>query len=190
MRYQANTIVAPLFARLLLLDDVLAALKAQPAADPEVQTACLELAGAWPEPPGSELNNVGWALVREPGQADAIYQRGLRPANAACRQEPENGLRLNTLGVAQYRCRLVAEALETLTRSNELNKESQPADLAFLALARSRLGLSEDARSTLSRLRELMKNPALAKDQEAPAFLHEAETIELDQAFPTDPFAP
>ena len=42
---------------------------------------------------------------------------------------------LNTLGVAQYRCGLVAEALATLTRSNDLNKEKEPADLAFLALA-------------------------------------------------------
>jgi WD domain, G-beta repeat len=187
-RHQAKAIVAPLFARLLLRDAVLAALKAQPAADPEVQAACLAIAGAWTESV-SEYNNVGWSLVREPGQPDAIYQRGLRLAKAACRLEPDNGLYLNTLGVAQYRCGLVAEALATLTRSNDLNRENEPSDLAFLALAQSRLGRSENARSTLGRLRELMKNPERAKDQEAQDFLREAETIELDQAFPADPFA-
>ena len=35
-----------------------------------------------------------------------------------------------------------------------------------------------------------MKNPQRARDPEAQAFLREAETIELDQAFPADPFAP
>ena len=131
-----------------------------------------------------------WALVRDPGQPEANYQRGLRLAKAACRLEPDNGAFLNTLGVAQYRCGLIAEALATLTRSNDLNKEKEPADLAFLALAQHRLGQSEKARATLGRLREVMKNPQRAKDQEAQAFLREAETIELDQAFPADPFAP
>ena len=84
----------------------------------------------------------------------------------------------------------MAEALATLTRSNDLNKENEPADLAFLALVQSRLGQTEKARSTLGRLRELMKSPERAKDQEAQALLREAETIELDQAFPADPFAP
>ncbi len=46
---RAEPIVAPLFARLLLRDDVLAALQAQPVADPEIQAACLKLAGTWPE---------------------------------------------------------------------------------------------------------------------------------------------
>ncbi len=191
MRCRAEAIVAPLFARLLLRDDVAAELKAQPAADPEVQAACLEIAGAWAESVSHlEYNTVGWSLVREPGQPEAIYQRGLRLAKAACRLQPDNGSYLNTLGVAQYRSGLVAEALATLTQSNDLRKEKEPADLAFLALAQSRLGQSEKARFALVRLRELMKTPARAKDQEAQAFLHEAETIELDQAFPANPFAP
>jgi hypothetical protein len=74
----------------------------------------------------------------------------------------------------------VDEALATLTRSNDLNKEKEPADLAFLALAQSRLGQSEKARSTLARLREVMKSPERAEDQEGQAFLREAETIIRD----------
>ena len=65
----------------------------------------------------------------------------------------------------------------------------EPSDLAFLALAQTRLGQSDKAHSTLVRLRELIKNPERAKDQEAQAFLREAETIELDETFPADPFA-
>ena len=58
----------------------------------------------------------------------------------------------------------MAEALATLTRSNDLNKEREPADLAFLALAQHRLGQSEKARTTLGRLREVMKNPQRAEE--------------------------
>jgi hypothetical protein len=186
-RIRAEPIVKPLFARLLLRDDVLAALKAQPATDTEIQAACLKLAETWSES-GLECNNAGWALVSAPGLPDANYQRGLRLAKAACRLEPEYGMFLNTLGVAQYRCGLMAEALATLTRSNELN-HGMPEDLAFLALAQHRLGQSEKARATLRRVREVMKDPSRHPTAEARAFLREAETIELDHVFPADPFA-
>jgi hypothetical protein len=35
-----------------------------------------------------------------------------------------------------------------------------------------------------------MKIPQLAKDQQAPEQLREAELLELDLVFPADPFAP
>jgi hypothetical protein len=186
---RAESIVKPLFARLLLRDDVLAALQAQPAADPEVQAACLKLAGTWPES-ARECNQAGWALVREPGLSDASYQRGLRLAKTACRLAPENGSIVNTLGVAQYRCGLTAEALATLSRSNVLQGGKHPSDLAFLALVHYRMGQSEKARDTLARLRNEMKDRQWAGDPEKRAFLREAETIELDRVFPADPFAP
>jgi hypothetical protein len=186
---RSESIVEPLFARLLIREDVLAALQAQPAADPEVQAACLKLAGAWFES-ALPCNNAAWSLVRDPGQPDASYQRGLRLAEEACRIEPENNAFLNTLGVARYRCGLMAEALALLTRSNDFNRQSEPTDLAFLALAQHRLGQSEKARTTLGRLREVIKGRTLARDPEAQAVLHEAETIELDRVFPADPFAP
>jgi hypothetical protein len=186
---RAESIVKPLFARLLLRGDVLAALQAQPATDSEIQTACLKLAGSWPES-SWDCNYTGWALVREPGQPDANYQRGLRLAKAACRAEPKSGACLNTLGVAQYRCGLMAEAVATLTRSNALNKEREPSDLALLALAQHRLGRTDKALATLSRLREIMKDPNQGRDPMARAFLREAEMIDLDLVFPADLFAP
>jgi hypothetical protein len=189
-RIQAESIVKPLFARWLLRDDVLATIAAQPAADPEVQAACQELARTWAESGNAaEYNNAGWLLVRERGQPDATYRRGLRLAEAACRLRPEVGTWLNTLGVAQYRCGLLTEALATLSRSSELNQEQEPSDLAFLALAQHRLGLSEPARETLGRLRALMKG-VWSQEPESLAFLREAEEVELDQVFPADPFAP
>jgi hypothetical protein len=187
-RIQAERIVKPLFARWLLRDDVVAALQAQSVADPEIQAACLNLAETWPES-ADQYNNVGWSLVRDVGRSDADYHRGLRLALAACRLQPDSGAFLNTLGVAQYRCGLMAEALATLTRSNDRIEQKGPADLAFLALAQHRLGLSEPARETLGQLRAVMKD-SRAGDPESQAFLREAETIELDRVFPAVPFAP
>ena len=185
---RAEAIVTPLFARLLLRDDVLAALQAQPAADPEIQAACLKLAGTWPES-AEECNNVAWPLVRDPGRPEADYRRGLRLATAACRLEPDDGAYLNTLGVAQYRSGLVAEALATLTRSNDLNKQSEPADLAILALAQHRLGQSDKARATLARLREVMKDPQRAGNPEATGVSARGRDDRARRVFPTDPFA-
>jgi WD40 repeat protein len=188
-RHLAEPIVTSLIARLLLRDDVLAALEAQPAADPQIQAACLELARAWTDS-DSDWNSVAWSLVRKPGQPEANYRRAQRLAEAACRLQPDSALYLNTLGVAQYRLGLVAEALATLTRSDALNQGKEPADLAFLALAQSHLGQSEKARATLLRLREVMKSPQHVVNSEARALMREAETIELDQAFPANPFSP
>jgi hypothetical protein len=187
-RVRADAIVALLFARLLLREDVLAALRARPAADPEIQAACLNLAEAWAES-ALECNDAGWALVHGQGEPYGNYERGLRLARAALRLHPTNGQFLNTLGVAQYRCGLMDIALATLTRSNNLNKGKVPSDLAFLALVQHRLGHSAQASETLGRLREVMKDPQLSENRQAQAFLREAETIELDRVFPADPFA-
>jgi len=189
---RAEVIVGPLFARMFNRDDVLAALQARPTADPGIQAACLKLAGTWPESAGA-CNEAGWALVRDPGRPEAIYQRGLRLAKAACRLEPDDAIYLNTLGVAQYRAGSVAEALETLTQSNALNEKKEPADLAFLAMAHQRLGHPAEARVMLDRLRTVMRqaSPDMTQIDEARAFLAEAEAVVLyDPIFPADPFAP
>ena len=88
---RAEPIVARLFEHLLIRDYVVAALRAQPVADPEVQAACLKLAGTWPES-ADQCGNSGWSLVRDPGRPEADYQRGLRLAKAACRLEPKTSL--------------------------------------------------------------------------------------------------
>jgi hypothetical protein len=184
---QAEGIITPLFDRLLLRDDVLATVQAQPASDPEIQAACLKLVGTCPESAES-CNRAAWGLVIDPGHSGESYQRGLRLANVACLLERDNVAFLNTLGVAEYRCGLITEALETLARTNALNKEEEPSDLVFLALAQQRLGQSQKARATLARLRDVMKDVDWAAEREAQAWLREADTIELDQVFPADPF--
>jgi uncharacterized protein with WD repeat len=191
IRRRAEAIVEPLFARLFLRDDVLATLQAEPTAEPELQAACLKLAETWTVS-ARECISAAFALVRNPRGPDALYQRGLRLAEAACRVEPVYGSYLNTLGVALYRAGLVAEALATLTRSNALNQEKKPADLAFLAMAHQRLSHPAQARAMLDRLRDVIRRgPEISQSAENRAFLAEAEAVVLyDPIFPGDPFAP
>ena len=190
VRRRAEAIVGPLFARIFLRDDVLAALQAQPPADLEIQQACLKLAGTWPESAGGATRQLGPGS--RPRAAGSDYERGLRLARTACRLEPDSGFFLNTLGVAQYRAGLAAEALATLTRSNALNKEKEPADLAFLAMAHQRLGHSAKARHARpASRRDRQAGPNISQSTENRAFLAEAEAVVLyDPIFPADPFAP
>jgi hypothetical protein len=188
---RAEEFVYPLFNRLLLHEDVIDALRAQPAADPEVQAACVKLAETWSE--WSQIcDEAACRLILKPGQPAASYERGLRLARAACWQEPGVGIFLSTLGIAEYRAGLVAEALATLTRSNTLNQGKKPDDLALLAMAHQRLGQTAEARAMLDRLSELMRQEDFAGGQgdQGRALLAEAEAVVLyDPIFPADPFS-
>jgi eukaryotic-like serine/threonine-protein kinase len=190
-RSRARAIVERMFSVMLLRDDVLAALRARPNAEPSIQAASLDLAATWPEP-ALECNNAGFALVRDPGRPAQDYRRGLLLAEAACRREPSNGAYLNTLGVAQYRCGQIALALQTLTRSDASNGGKEPSDLAFLSMAHQSQGRPAEARALLARLRDaITRRIGLAPAQAAEdrAFLSEAEAVVLyDPVFPADPF--
>jgi WD40 repeat protein len=87
-----------------------------------------------------ELNNQAWPLVagpegqRKPAQALDLIQK-------AVELSPDNGLLLNTLGVAQYRNGQYAAAVVTLEKSLAAAKgESDAFDLFFLAMCHARLG--------------------------------------------------
>ena len=124
------------------------------AQNPEARATALALAETWPES-ASSLMNAAWTLVEHPDRPEADYQRGIRLSQAAIRMEPDNGVYLDTLGAAQYRARQYERALITLTRSNRLIENGDPANLAFLAMTQQRLKLAETARAALERLPRL-----------------------------------
>jgi WD40 repeat protein/serine/threonine protein kinase len=191
-RRRAVALVEPLFAELLMREDVLDSLRNNSALREPVRTQALILAEIHPVD-ATAVNNKSWLTARLPAASAAAYGVALRLAETACRHTPRNGVFLNTLGVAQYRVGKYKEALATLTQADELNSDayrgSIPADLAFLAMAQYRLGQTEKARAALSRLRAAMQKPQWAKDQESQGFMREAEALELDLVFPADPFA-
>ncbi|HTU93820.1 MAG TPA: protein kinase [Gemmataceae bacterium] len=128
----------------------------------------------------NELNSAAWKVVQARGAAKAEYVRALREAEAAAHLAPRDGNFLNTLGVAQYRAGRYADALATLTKSAKLNAakaNTLPTDLAFLAMAQHKLGKKDEAKTTLDRLRQVMKQPNWEQSGEAVGFLREAEEL-------------
>jgi hypothetical protein len=189
---EAESLINRLYSTLLLRPMVQASLRADKTLAEAMRRRAVALAEQIPESP-SRLNDASWSVVSKPGAAPEAYRLALKQAEAACQLVPAAGAMLNTLGVAQYRAERYREAVATLTQSDRLNSEgaigAQPADLAFLALAHHRLGEHDRARTALDRLRALMKQPSLDGNTEAQSFLREAEVIDLDLAFPSDPFS-
>ncbi len=187
---QVQNLVRSLFEQLLLRSAVLEGIRKDRSLGEPLRQTALALAGQWPEDPDA-LNNASWQIVCTPGGTAERYAQALRYAEAACRLEPENGNSLNTLGVAQYRAGRYPEALATLTRSDQIHAKteegSHPSDLAFLAMAQHRLGRMAEARATFGRLREAMKAPSVAKDEEAQGFQREVEALLQENKTPPVP---
>ena len=165
------------------------------SADPRSRKSggCLELAETWPES-ALALNNAAWALVKLPDSPEADSRRGLRlaerPASSSLEQRE-----LSRVSEHSWRGSVphgsVRKAQATLNRSNQLNRNREPADLAFLAMTQHRLDQVEAARATLERLREVMKDPKTAANEENQGFLREAESVILNSSdLPEDVIAP
>jgi hypothetical protein len=187
---RADELVAPLLAKGLQRDEVEKAVRGLKGLDPKVRALALELERSRSRP--KALNDAAWLVARESDHDPATYALALRRAEASCDDQPDFPDHLHTLGVTQYRVGLYREALATLTRTNTLFGGREPDCLAFMALSQQKLGQQEAARQTLAQFRDAVKATGYRTEPgEVVDFLREAEAvIELDPAFPADPFAP
>jgi tetratricopeptide (TPR) repeat protein len=155
-------------------------LQTVPGMSPSRRQEAITVAQTYPEDPQA-LNNLARELVKLPGGEMSGYRKALLHSEEACQLEPKNGLYLTTLGMAHYRVGNDDRALETLLRSDQINRKQNqgfiPADLAFLAMTQQRLGHAQEAQAYLQRLRERMKDSRWAQDAEAQGFLREAEAL-------------
>jgi WD40 repeat protein len=184
VRREAKGLVAFLLNRPLLKSEAEAGLRDLATITAEVrEQARALLADAQDEP--VRFNEAAWTIARQPGLPADRYQAALRHAQTACRLAPNTGPFLNTLGVAQYRCGLHAEAVQTLTRSQPMNARRvglltllpEPSDVAFLAMAHHQLRHKDEAARFLGQTRKCLQNAAWKTNPEARQFLAEAEAL-------------
>jgi len=116
------------------------------------------------------------SIVRSPGERKRAYAKALKAAEAASKEHPDNGVVLNTLGVAQYRVGAYEEALVTLTRSDEING-GIPADWAFIAMAHHQLGHTDQAMAALERLDKIIEAPNRTDNEDDGAFHREVHLL-------------
>jgi tetratricopeptide (TPR) repeat protein len=196
---QAIRLVRGLYAVLVKKADVLARLNDDPTLSDSLRKRALELASNLSPAElnryqnSTSLNDAAWFIVRHPHNSPAAYQHALVMAEEACKISKGSGdycLCLNTRGVAEYRVGAYEKALKTLLQSEPMNRdylaqnqepnESDPADVAFLAMSYYKLGKKDDARKRLEHLRkciEVHKRGLAYRWEEAQAFLHEAEEM-------------
>jgi eukaryotic-like serine/threonine-protein kinase len=176
----AALLVRLAFARSPWRDDALDELRRVPILDEAVRREALTQAQRRAMDPNA-LNDAARRIAGKPKTAAADLRRAAAMAEEAGRQQPKNGLFLNTQGVLAYREGHHEQALEMLLRSEQLNlsqlKSAHPADLAFLAMAAQKLDRTNEARQYLERLRTTMKLPTWAKNEESIQFLREAEDV-------------
>jgi hypothetical protein len=182
LRRAAVERVQSLFAKHLLRNEVLDALRADPTLSPPLRAAALEVARHRSED-AAVLYQAAWLTILRPIGRLEDYRLALRRLEAASRVVADDPERLaeyrHALALALYRAGQPAQALETLRGLAEAKpgQEPIPLDLAVTAMASHRLGHTGDARAALDRLRSLLKTDRWASDQEALGFLREAVDV-------------
>jgi eukaryotic-like serine/threonine-protein kinase len=172
--------VRSLFAKALFRSEVLAHLRDDPLLSEPVRQEAVALAERFVEVPFI-LNRESRAIAGRPGAEPSAYRLALQRSELACRLMPFEGSYLTTLAMAQFRLGKYQEALTTLTRADELNQETNggplPADLAFLAMSRYKLGETARAQASLTEMRATLEKPNWARNEEAQRLSKEAEAL-------------
>jgi len=170
---QVEPLVGRLSKRLILSEDVIAALESDATLSSDERRTAIRLARL--RPYSMEMNLRGFLLCVSAEGTPDDYLRALRIAEKylpLCPDpnEPPHSNALYVLGAAQYRMGRYAEALATLERWRaadprpELNR--YPILPVFLALALARAGRTDEAREMLAECQRLSGVvPALAEQQ-------------------------
>jgi serine/threonine protein kinase/tetratricopeptide (TPR) repeat protein len=120
------------------------------------------------------LNRVAWEIVKTNAYPNWTAQ-AVELARRAAQQNPAEAY-FNTLGVALYRQREFAEAIEMLTRSLDMEQRTIPYNGYFLAMAHHQLGERDEALRWYERTVEWLRlnPPGNAEDRR---FQQAAETL-------------
>jgi WD40 repeat protein/serine/threonine protein kinase len=149
------------------------------SADPGVDAARLRtaarLAHLVPSDPQSAELEI-WRALRLPGEPEEDVHVALWSAQVFARVEPDDEHAQLLLGAALYRLGRLQESLAALERADELTgPRSSVSALAFLTMARARLGDREGAERAFAELSALMQIPNVLIQRENQELRLEAE---------------
>src|SRR5262249_13194922 len=152
-------------------NEVVSNLRSDTALSDEVRPVALELAQEWEEDP-FEIVRAAAKLNTSPDSKPEDFARALRGFEFGCRAVPGHGGFLNGLGAGQYPKGKYREAIAPRKTAEPLMKGqgmtpagANPANLAYQAMAHFRLRQTEEARRLLGRLRQVMKHPLVAGEE-------------------------
>jgi tetratricopeptide (TPR) repeat protein len=97
------------------------------------------------------LNALAWYLVTSPDRRRRHPQEALDLARIAVKEGLDVATYFNTLGLAEYRNGLYAQAILTLRKSIEMNKGTDPSDFFILAMTLRQRGKRSEAERNLER---------------------------------------
>jgi WD40 repeat protein/serine/threonine protein kinase len=194
-----------LFTKPLRKADVLDYLKNAIAITPQARQMALSLVERYREETDPERYHLAsWVVARQPYLNAYQYHFALQQAAAACELAPGQCMYLTNLGAAQYRAGDYKQALDSLTKAEQLHaataavlalpptlyapaltalgqkeelRQTTLANLAFLAMTQHQLGQKEQAAASLARLREVTQRLEMSKNEETHRLLGEVEAL-------------
>jgi tetratricopeptide (TPR) repeat protein len=181
MRREADSLIRSLLNDgLLLRANLLEAIRKKPGLSKAVRTEAIAQADRFVENPIA-LHCRSREALRQLKGPNSTYLLALRQAQAACDRQPDNPDYLVTLGMAHYRLGQFDAALSTLEcakqRFADAGRPAPPALLAFLAMTQYRRGKKTQAQAALDQLHAIMRQSSTTGQDEAKAFLAEAEAL-------------
>ncbi|MGO9920087.1 MAG: protein kinase domain-containing protein [Isosphaeraceae bacterium] len=179
VRHSAEKAVHELFSKGMFKPQVIEHLRQVKSLPDSVRREAIDLAERSVES-AKGLEKSSFAVVRTPASQTAAYRLALKQAETACHLSPFEVRYQTTLSLAQYRTGNYEAALATLAHAEAIDSRycaSSVPDLAVHAMTQFRLGQFDNARTTFTRLREVMKRSQRTGDLDAHAFFHEAESL-------------
>jgi hypothetical protein len=154
VQHQAQGLVAYLFRKQVVKEDVSPALLALRTISEPVREAALAQARQL-ENDADLINDVVSEVLPASDRPPEEYRRALRWAEEGARLAPDEGYVVQNVGIALYRVGRYEEAATVLRRTYEMNPKAgvnSQWDLLFLAMAEAKLGRQDDAKATFKRV--------------------------------------
>jgi WD domain, G-beta repeat len=174
----ARTTVDRLFAEVGLRSEVIDRLQSDQQSSKSIIERALRIAKDRDEDP-EKFGDASIATTLASDRDPSAYVLAFRQAEAADRMIPDSSNHMFELGAACYRVGDDRRAIELLLRARETRMASDgyipPHGVAFLAMARFRLGDRDGAKREMERFRDLMRVRAWKDDENAKRLFREAE---------------